>query len=95
MAQDYESVIKWAPRSRMAAETLRIAVESYGRRLVQPPHYDLADFVAVEGAVAPTWSVVVPLFTAEEGRSDLSLELTMVEKAPGEWEAEVDDLHVL
>jgi hypothetical protein len=92
---NYTQVLLQAPASRVSAEELEAAVESYGRRLVLPPSYDLVDFIEVNGANMRTWSVVVPMFTEEEGRSDLSLELTVRELAHGEYELEVDDLHVL
>jgi hypothetical protein len=44
--------------------------------------------------VPPTWSVRCDLWTVEEGRSDLSLELTVV-AAPLGPTIEVDNLHVL
>ena len=91
----YERVVLQAPNSRVSAADLRQAVEGYGRRLILPPSYELLDFVEVPDASVPTWSVVAPLFTKEEGRSDLSLELTITEVGPAEYRVEVDGLHVL
>ncbi len=54
------------------------------------------DVVEVKGAVPRRWGVRVDLWTAEEGRSDLTLELTLVEgDGGGEPAVEIDDLHVL
>jgi hypothetical protein len=39
--------------------------------------------------------VAAPLWTAEEGRSDLTLELRLIEFAPEAYEVEIEDLHVL
>jgi hypothetical protein len=39
--------------------------------------------------------VVGPVWTAQEGRSDLSLELELRETASGSWDARVLSLHVL
>jgi hypothetical protein len=37
----------------------------------------------------------MPLTTKEEGRSDLSVELTLIEVMPGLWLTEIDNIHVL
>ena len=55
----------------------------------------LIDSIPVQNAQPLAWSVVVPLFTREEGRSDLSLELTVTELQEGSVGIQVDDLHVL
>jgi len=39
--------------------------------------------------------VVVPMWTRQEGRSDLSLELELHDAGSGEWAAAILDLHVL
>lgn len=81
---------------RLSSDALEQAVRAYGRSLVDPPPNWLQklDVVGVDSASSPTYSVVVPLWTKEEGLSDLSLELTMVEFAPGLFETIVDDLRV-
>jgi len=96
-AGKFEEVIRKAPGSRVSAEQLRNAVFEYGRTLVPLPagSYELIDYIAVLGSSPLEWSVVAPLFTAEEGRSDLSLELSVFEQAAGGYRVEVDNLHVL
>ena len=50
--------------------------------------------VVRSNAVIPQFSVHMPLWTEEEGRSDLTLELTI--KMPDKGiEVELDDIHVL
>ena len=94
---DYENLVRLAPRSRVSAQQIEAAVKQYGRRLcpLPAPAYELIDYIAVRNTIPPEWSVVVPLFTEEEGRSDLSLELSMVEVNPYKYEVQVDDIHVL
>ncbi|HPT57777.1 MAG TPA: hypothetical protein PLK42_13930 [Casimicrobium sp.] len=96
-AGKFEDALRRAPRSRVTAEQLRGAVNAYGRSLVALPAegYELIDCVEVRGSNPTEWSVVVPLFTREEGRSDLSLELSMFEGAAGSYSVEIDDIHVL
>jgi hypothetical protein len=86
-----------APRSRVSPAQMRAAVEQYGRSLVPMPSGAgaLIDYVAVRSSNPCTWSVVCPLFTAEEGRSDLSLELHLTQSSGASYTIEIDDLHVL
>ncbi len=80
---------------RLGAAGLRRAVGEYGNRLVELPEaaYDLIR-AGVMPASANVWWVIVPLWTREEGRSDLALELTAIE-TPEDWGLEIDDLRVL
>jgi hypothetical protein len=80
---------------RLSEEQMEEAIRQYGCHLVSHPEsaYALLDIVEVRGARPRQWSVVIPLWTAEEGRSDLSLELTVIEQPSGA-RIELDDIHV-
>jgi hypothetical protein len=93
---DYDDVIRLCHKSRVTSEQLARVVHEYGRKLAMPPRdaYRRIDAVKVTTANVPTWSVRVPLWTQEEGMSDLTLELT-VTLGSGEPSIELDDLHVL
>jgi len=93
---DYESLVGQSVKSRLTSDDLRAVIRDYGRKLVSPPSdaYKNLDAVQVKGAAVPTWSVRAPLWTEEEGRSDLTLELTIA-VSPGAPTVELDDLHVL
>lgn len=94
--EDYEGIVKRCVRSRLTSDDLRTVILSYGRRVVSPPvdAYNGLDAVQVVSATVPTWSVHAPLWTAEEGRSDLTLELTVALESGGAL-IELDDLQVL
>ena len=96
-AGDFEKLVRFAPRSRVSAQQIEAVVKQYGRRLLPLPElaFEFIDYIAVHNTTPPEWSVVVPLFSEEEGRSDLSLELTMLEVNPFNYEVLVDDIHVL
>lgn len=96
-AGEFDQALQQAPSSRVKAKDLERAISEYGRRLVPlpPEGLRLIDYVEVQGGSSPCWSVVVPLFTEEEGRSDLSLELTIQEQPSGVHMIEIDDVHVL
>ncbi len=93
---DYESPVEQSVKSRLTKDDLRTVIREYGRKLVPPPRdaYKNLDAVQVKGAAVPTWSVRAPLWTEEEGRSDLTLVLTIGVGA-GAPSVELDDLHVL
>src|SRR5262245_31384778 len=93
----YDELVRLAPRSRLTAAKIQAAVKEYGRHLVPlpPSAREHIRYVPVRDAGRPQWSVVVSLFTEEEGRSDLSLELSMVALEFGDYEVQIDDIHVL
>jgi hypothetical protein len=82
---------------RLSASDLAHAVREYGAPLLPlPPEADsLVHYVRITNATPAAWSVVVPLFSREEGRSDLSLELTLSADGHGGFTLELDNLHVL
>ena len=71
------------------------ALQGYGRTLIALPDeaFRLVEVYPVKGQNA-TWAVDVPLWTAEEGRSDLTLSLTVSDNQNG-VRLEIDDLHTL
>lgn len=81
---------------RLTAGEMADAIRGYGRTLVHPPDeaLRLVEITKREGATERSWHVVAPLWTREEGRSDLSLELGLTE-GPDGIKVEVDDIHVL
>jgi len=93
---DYEGLCRLAKASRLGATEVEQVIRDYGRHLVKLPveAFQAVDVVPISNTNPQRWSVVVPLWSEEEGRSDLSLELT-VEDFPGAaYSVEIDDLHV-
>lgn len=96
-ARNYEELERRTRGVRLSAVELAYAVEQYGRTIIVPP-YGLTlelDVVPITGAQPQVWSVNVPLWTLEEGRSDLTLEITVRASASRDYIVEIDDLHVL
>ena len=93
---DYELVVQQCAKSHLTGDDLGTAIRDYGRKLVSPPKdaYNNLDAVQVRDGAVPTWSIRAPLYTQDEGRSDLTVELT-VALCPGKPSVELDDLHVL
>ena len=97
VARDFDALLQLAPRSRVTAEEVSEAVTEYGRRPVMPavPVEELWDVVEVRDSHPRTWSINLPLWTEEEGRSDLTLEMRFTESETELYSVEIDDLHVL
>jgi hypothetical protein len=82
--------------ARLPAEQIETAIVQYGRTLVAHPvdAFSFMDVIEIRNSSPASWSITMPLWTKEEGRSDLSLELTLVEEDGG-FKVELDDIHVL
>jgi hypothetical protein len=80
---------------RLAEHEVKRAIAEYGRRLVSLPSdaMDAADVYELDDCPGE-FAVDLPLWTAEEGRSDLTLQLTVIDGDSGPAVA-IDDLHVL
>lgn len=92
---DYAAIEADGRSGRLSQEELRRAVADYGRTLVQlpPSGIELADIHPNEVAAGQV-GVDLPLWTVEEGRSDLTLSMTINERPYG-TSVSIDDLHVL
>lgn len=90
---ELESITKG---NRLTALQLEDAVNGYGRTLVKlpPESIGLIDVVKVDSCGVDKWSIVSPLWTKEEGRSDLSIEITLIDDGDS-FITEIDDIHVL
>jgi hypothetical protein len=80
---------------RLTAAELRSAIHDYGRTLVPLPD-EAASMIDIHpNQVNPKNCFLdVPLWTAEEGRSDLTLSLVAIEEG-NDYRLEISDLHVL
>lgn len=93
---EYDALLDQCSASRLTVDDIRQVIDDYGRTFVEPPPsvYHNLDAVAVRDARQPTWSVRAPLWSKEEGRSDLTLEVTVIHDGD-RWHVELEDLHVL
>ncbi len=79
---------------RLTQGQLRDAIEEYGRKLVPLPDDRMEMHEYQSDADPLEFAVDVTLWTAEEGRSDLTLSLTVVENGDNPM-LSIDDVHVL
>jgi hypothetical protein len=93
----YDEIERRTRGARLSAAEMKGAVEGYGRKLRMPPTEarEPRSVVEVKNASPQRWSADVDLWTEEEGRSDLTLELTVIDGPGSSFSIELDDLHVL
>jgi hypothetical protein len=96
VAGRYADLEEFTGGRRLKSGDIARAVQVYGRRLIEPPPdaYESLDVVRVKDAGPGTWSLRMPLWSLEEGRSDLSLELTVSQRG-ADYDVQIDDIHVL
>lgn len=94
--KQYQKIVTLTQSVRLNKECIQKAIETYGRTIINPPDsaFDFMSIIEVRNSNPQQWSVVMPLWTKEEGRSDLSIELTLI-KEKNNYKVEVDDIHVL
>lgn len=94
--QQYQELERFVPGAKMRAEDIARVIQDYGKTVVPCPEpiEDVIDIVEVTGSARPTWSVVVPVYTQDEGRSDLSVELTITELEDGTYMVALENIHV-
>ncbi len=95
--RDYGGLQRLTNSTRLTAEEIAQAVKDYGATLVMPPPtvFNELDVVEVENAKPRAWPVRHDLWAAGEGKSDLSLELTLRESANHGYVVEIDGIYVL
>lgn len=76
---------------------MRRVIDEYGRSLVSPPPewWDQVTVTPIRTGRSGELFIAAPLWTSEEGRSDLTLELILRDIANGAYEVQIQDLHVL
>jgi hypothetical protein len=94
--RDYVTIELMTRGRRLPADELKRAIEDYGRTLCEPANgwWSTVEVTELRGARDRTLHVAAPLWTEEEGRSDLTLELRLIEIAAEAFETEIENLHV-
>jgi hypothetical protein len=96
--QNYQQVVALTSGVRLCEEEISRTISQYGRTLMSPPESAFSS-MAIQEVKAPRiagvrqWAVAISLWTKEEGRSDLTVEFTILESDPAI--IEIDDIHVL
>ena len=93
--KEYGELERLTQGVRLSAQEVAKAVADYGRTLIIPPAeaFNLMEVAQIRGSSPQRWSITMPVWTKEEGRSDLSIEMTLTDHGSG-LGIEIDDLHV-
>jgi hypothetical protein len=93
---DYSLIENVTHHRNLTANQIERAVSEYGRRLVPPPDtwWETVEVTPIDVGERPSFNVVAPVWTEEEGRSDLSLELLLTEFIQGAYDSELLGLYV-
>ncbi len=93
--RNYRKLEEDGRAGRLTAEELEFALNRYRRRLVDPPGeaFETAKATQISGDKRQ-WAILLDLWTAEEGQSDLTLEVSL-RRMDGGVVVLIDDLHVL
>lgn len=94
---EYEKLAKITNNTRLRAEHIRESIDEYPATLSVPPEsaFDNIDVLEISGSSPKQWSVRFDLWTMEEGLSDLSAEMTLIESDDEILKIELDGIHVL
>ena len=93
VAGRFDEIVADGRAARHRPDDLREAVREYGRTLVDPPDavWEVADVDRID---EKTIYADVPMWTREEGRSDLEAIIVLTRSPTGELAIELEDLHV-
>ena len=94
-ARNYEGIKALNRTSRLSADDIRTTVERYPCTLVEPPNTPPPEMQVIEvSSPGPRrWRVDVPVWTREEGASDLYAIMTLTDNG-GTISVQLDDLLV-
>ena len=96
VAHHFAAFEAWSNEVTLKQEHMHQALREYPGSLVMPPGSTIPhlNVIAVTNTRPTRWSVDIPLWTEEEGRSALTLQVTMMESANELMDVEIDNIHV-
>jgi len=94
---DYKSVERISKGCRLTEQEIADAVSDYGETFIMPPDaaFDNLDIIKQDSENQRSWSVNVDLWTNESGKSDLTLELTLIDSGKQICDVEINGIHAL
>lgn len=94
---EYETVERMTQGNRMSAKDIAEAIAAYGRTLTSPDLSTWWPLVTITPVTREPgkYHVAAPLWTKEEGPSDLTVELWLTEFAPELFRPALLNIHVL
>jgi hypothetical protein len=95
--EQYSDIFDWSNGIRLTEEQIREAIKDYGEVIIFPPttFFNDVDIVEINSSNPSKWAVTFPFWTKNEGKSDLSVEITCIDSLDDIYTIEVDNIHVL
>lgn len=93
-AKDYSSLEIWTSGERLSATDIDNAVKEYGGTIKKIDEYDCSKLDIVKVTGKDEYSVYIPIYTDEEGISDLTMEMSII-SPNGRPLVSIDNIHVL
>ena len=93
-ARRYDEMESICAGIRLSADEIAEAISDYGCEVANTPSELQLDVLRIT-TIHNGWAVDIPVFTLEEGRSDLTLQVTMTESGGPVCNVELDNFHVL
>lgn len=92
----YQEIENITHGERLSSSDISNVIREYGHTLISPPlsAYDCIDCIRIQGTPFPSWSVVMNLWTRSEGKSDLSIQMTLT-GYDEQMSVILEDIHVL
>jgi hypothetical protein len=80
-----DSLFEWIDSTRVPLETFRTIIHEYPNTFVSPPLEWTKHLrpLQVRTAILPTWFVRIPLWSLQEGRSDLVVDIEITFQSEG------------
>lgn len=86
-------------RNNYPEEDIQFAMEAYDATACEPPESFASriDIIENESSTPAAWSVIFPIWTLEEGESDLSVNITCIDSKTrdGTFEFDLNGIYVL
>ncbi len=97
VSKEYQKLEELSKGIRLNQYEIKQSITDYSDELIFPLSDDLKniDVIEIIDSNPQSWSVRYDLWTKKEGRSDLSLEVTLIDNNEKLLNIEIDNIHVL
>ena len=92
--KQYTEIARLTNNTRCPSNEIQKAILEYRCHLVPYPDDVIFDIIEVTKSSPREVSVWAPIYTKEEGLSDLSFELSLIEVSENNFKVEFDNIHV-
>ena len=89
----YTELMELTGRRCLGEDQISQTLSSYGHKLSPYPEHIVLDVVEIMEARPKEYNVLAPIYTEDEGLSELCLELQLIENQEGKLRAEIDGIH--